>query len=130
MKVEFELRISAFGDDIMQLPAEVIQDVHQLAEKAHRVDRVFDIVAECLAPWSQTFAFGGVVIEGLDRPAVFIPLHGDKFGFDAGHHRVTLVGGVTDHALQRLARAKIIGFAFPPKVCKHPGAGRIPGADH
>ena len=49
VEVELELRIGTFGDDVVDLPAELVEDVHHLAEEAHRIDRILDVVAEGLA---------------------------------------------------------------------------------
>ena len=128
VEVELELRIRPLGDHIVEVPAEPLENVDHLAEEAHRVDRELAIVAEGLAARTHALAGQGVVVEGLDRPAVH-PAHGHELGLDAGVDRVAPLGCLAHRALERASRAKVIGLVLPPQIGEDPGAALVPGAD-
>ena len=129
MKVQFKLRITPFADHIVQVPAEPLDDVDHLAEKTHRVDRIFNIVAKGLSPGPDALTGCWVIVECLDGLSV-LPFHNEEFRLYTGIYRVALIRNALDGPFHRAAWTQLIGSSFPPQVCKHPGAGFVPRADH
>ena len=127
-EVELELGVGPLGDDVLQPPAEFLEDVDESAEKPHGVDGILGIVAERLTSRTYPFARERIVVECLDRTAV-PPAQGDELGLDPREPRISLRCGVTHDALERLAWTQVVRSVLPPEIRNHPRAGSVPGAD-
>ena len=119
---------SALRHDVLQPPAQLLEDVDERAEIPHGIDGVLDVVAERLAPRPHALARQRVVVERLHRLAV-APAHDDELRLDAREPRKSLCRRIADRAPERLARTQVVRRILPPQIREHPRAGPIPGTD-
>ena len=128
-EIELELRIGALGDDVVDVPFEFLENVDQLAEETHRIDRRLDVVAPRLAAHRRAVRHRRIVVERLDRIAVLVA-HRDELGLDAGHRPVAQIHRLGELTLEREPRAQVVGRTLPVEIGEHPGGRAVPWADH
>ncbi len=116
-EVDLELADAVLVVEAVDVPAEAVHGVDELADPAHVVEHARDVIGrlvEVLAVGQWAIAQLGIVAEDEE-----LRLHAEV-------HREAQVGGLRQHALQDVAAAGLEGLALAPEIAREPGDILVP----